>query len=599
MTTRPRSRLAGAILLLGLLTLLSPLRPAAGDTSKAPDATAVRAAIGSRYAVLDAAVSKMDIAKFIAIFTEDATITSSGFEFPILAYRTVLANLLSTAVEASQSSEIISIDHTDTTATVMARTHFRVVTKDAGGKLQTVESIGTSRDGWRLSDNAWRLASVVETSQRMWIDGIEMGGTAPLSANQREKIVAELRNSARQLATVDPGNGFDDLAFLDQLVGDARVVGLGESSHGSSEQFRIKHRIIEYLVARKGFTVVAFEANWSASDKLDDYVKGAPGTAATAVEQLGYWVWRTEEVRRLVEWMREQNRSRGSKTPLSFTGFDIQQLDNPTRCVIDHFARLGGADLEALRQHYQIFERRGQGSGSPLSAEQFNKLLQDARENSRAALAIVDRNRQALIGATSPAEFERARQCARVILQNTGTWDALSSSAVRDQAMADNVRWLAEVAYPGQKILLWAHNSHIGAQKGLMGGYLREVFGKQWVPLGLASHHGSIRANPFKDKKVVGGLYSTEGPVAIELAPPPDGSIDDVLNSAGVPQYAVAFADVPPTGDLGKWLAEPQAETRIGWPYDPAEANRRTVVPLETYDAIVFIAETGPTVPLQ
>lgn len=330
--------IAVVMVLLAGLCLPDPSGPVRAETVppapvRSASDTEIRDALVRNYARLDATMAAKDVAAFFAMFTPDASITASGFEFPILQFQAMLTGLFASAIEVSQSTEVVAVDIDAGKATVTARARVRVVTQTAQGSRQTVETKSISLDTWTTAGevggdlSSWRIASAIEKSLRTWVDGVEMGTVTPLPAGEREAIAAEICAVAQPFETVDAGNGFDDLAFLDALIGKSRIVALGKSSHGSSEQFRMKRRIIEYLVKRKGFTVVALEANWSASDLADAYVKGAPGSAAAAIDRLGYWIWRTEEVKGLVEWMREENLTRNGGKPLTFTGFDMQQFD--------------------------------------------------------------------------------------------------------------------------------------------------------------------------------------------------------------------------------------------------------------------------------
>ena len=111
----------------------------------------------------------------------------------------------------------------------------------------------------------------------------------------------------------------------------------------------------------------------------------------------------------------------------------------------------------------------------------------------------------------------------------------------------------------------------------------------------VASHHGEIRANPVKDGKIDGELYSVIGPVPMPLPAPAGGSVGDVLNAAGLPRYFLDLRKIAAASALGERLAKPQLETSIGWPYDPTKINARSIVLPGTYDGIVFIAESSAT----
>jgi erythromycin esterase len=114
----------------------------------------------------------------------------------------------------------------------------------------------------------------------------------------------------------------DDLAAFDRIVGDARVVALGESTHGTSEFFLVKHRLLEHLVRTRGFSAFAIEANQLAVETLNRYVQGGPGTASDAMRVM-FAVWNTEEMLELVVWMRAWNAANPGRA-MRFLGYDMQ-----------------------------------------------------------------------------------------------------------------------------------------------------------------------------------------------------------------------------------------------------------------------------------
>lgn len=469
------------------------------------------------------------------------------------------------------------------------------MSRGADGKPVTIEVISSTRYDLSVVGSGWRIVRSGETAARMFIDGVEQGVAAPLSAEERAAIVADLQSVARPLQGVDPRPATDDLAPLAAMIADARIVALGKSSHGSSEQFRMKRRIIEFLAAEKGFTVVALEANWSSIGAVDAYVKGSGSSLPAALESLGYWIWRTEEMKGLIDWMRRQNEQRGAAMPLSFAGFDMQQLDVPAGCVVDRFGKLGGQDYDRLIDLYAPLLPAEGDAVTPAPAE-ISKLVELWQRNSHEALAIVDRRRGDLIKTLSQQDFEEMRQCANVIAQNADNIGSGFNATVRDKAMADNIAWLAEVAHPGEKIIVWAHNNHVGNAPFMLGSHLRKAFGDDISIIALMSHHGEIRASPYVGGKVKGALHDLDGPIAIALAEPDDGSVDDVLNAIGEPLYFVDLKGARGKPVLGSWLGKPQIETAIGWPYDPARPNLKSVVLSEAYDGLVFIAKSSASV---
>jgi len=124
------------------------------------------------------------------------------------------------------------------------------------------------------------------------------------------------------LRGVRAGCGFADLEPLRAIVSSARIVALGEATHGTREFFQLKHRLLEFLVRELGFTAFALEANWPEAQAVDDYVRHGRGDPAAALAGLRFWTWNTEEVLALIEWLRAYNA--GGGRPVSFTGFDAQ-----------------------------------------------------------------------------------------------------------------------------------------------------------------------------------------------------------------------------------------------------------------------------------
>lgn len=132
------------------------------------------------------------------------------------------------------------------------------------------------------------------------------------------------------LTSVEAENGFDDLRALTTAIGEARIVALGEPTHGTREAFQLKHRLVEFLASEMGFTHFSIEASSPESFAIDPYVQNDPAATKTPEELIGgmyFWTWNTEEVRDMVTWMRRFNAGnveRKDPRRVHFTGFDMQ-----------------------------------------------------------------------------------------------------------------------------------------------------------------------------------------------------------------------------------------------------------------------------------
>jgi len=309
-------------------------------------------------------------------------------------------------------------------------------------------------------------------------------------------------------------------------------------------------------------------------------------------------VWRTQEILSMVEWMAAYNKGRRDQPALSFGGFDMQITHRAQKCAVDTFGRLGKAEQETIRQLYQGVERLDEDDDKPLPAEEKEKLCQQAAQ----AMQLFDSKRNAFAKVATPFELSVARQCARVVEQACEISIAPASEVlgVRDRMMAENVRWLVNQAYPGQKIVLWAHNGHVGtATIGMgnqsMGVHLRKTFGKEMVVLGLAFARGAVRARPkvIKDGKEGMGEWKP-----LELAAPHPQSVEALFAETGIAHFILDFRAVPSNSALGEWLARPRRHWSIGASYDPDQwSDSKKLLPA-TYNGMIFVADSSAAKPL-
>jgi len=168
---------------------------------------------------------------------------------------------------------------------------------------------------------------------------------------EEHAAVQWMRQNAIPLQTVEAGHGYADLQPLGQIVGNARIVELGEATHGTREFFQLKHRIIEYLAAQKGFTIFSIEANMPEAYRLNDYVLHGVGDPKQLLRGLYFWTVNTQEVLDMILWMRDFNRS--GKGHIEFTGFDMQSATHSIEAVRHFVQQYDPAWLPTLDQHWK------------------------------------------------------------------------------------------------------------------------------------------------------------------------------------------------------------------------------------------------------
>ena len=145
----------------------------------------------------------------------------------------------------------------------------------------------------------------------------------PCALHAQTEVTSWIRANAVSLKTVEARHGFDDMEPLRRIIGDARIVSLGEATHGTREFFQLKHRMLEFLATQMGFTIFSIEANMPEAYRLNDYVLNGTGDPAELLRGMYFWTWNTDEVLDMIRWMREFNAS--GKGRVQFTGFDMQK----------------------------------------------------------------------------------------------------------------------------------------------------------------------------------------------------------------------------------------------------------------------------------
>ncbi len=573
------------LLFVSLLLLCIPA--AFGDAT-----TDARQAIEAVYAKVDAAAMAADPTIYTRISTPDCRFSQPG-QPP-----------LTVAQVTKQMTAVMAQSHVSQT-----HTEIKALTLDGGGAVaettqtmdmvfngQSLHDVAQSRDTWQKTPAGWRLALSQVVSDKM-----TPGALPPTDPALAQAVLAQLKEKAVPLTTTDPTAPLSDLAPLDAAVGDARLVALGEASHGTREFFQMKHRLLEYLVTKKGFTVFAMEANWPETLAVDRYIKTGQGDPKAALAGLYFWTWNTQEVLDLIEWMRVFNAAPGAHAVLSFTGFDMQTPDVALTRVQSYLRLVAPSEVPAMRASYaplrallaaqaQGQKRRSAGLPVPPSPA----VAAACRAGTAAVLAQMDARRARYIRASSADAFRDARQNALIVAQATQELTATfqEGGELRDRAMAANVRWLTEQKYPGEKVVLWAHNAHVGAFDTAghksMGAYLRSDYGPALFTLGFAFDRGEIRAIPM-----AGGQM--KGP-AVPLPVPPagEGTGDALLHQAGLPRFLLDFHGVTPDSPLGAWLASAHPFQMPGAAWDPSEAAlfAQPVILRTAYDGLIYIDES-------
>ena len=236
--------------------------------------------------------------------------------------------------------------------------------------------------------------------------GASVGMTDEVAA-----VVRWIRQNAVPLQTVEAENGFTDMQPLRNIVGGARIVSLGESTHGTREIFQMKHRVLEFLVGELGFTVFGIEASFPDCIPINEYVLHGQGDARAALRGQGFWTWNTEEVLELIRWMRRYNANPNHEIKIKFYGFDMQNSASALRRAFSYLEPLDPDFVRDYRKPLVVLTRRN-------TPGEYADLTPWRREAMQQALAMLvehfDQNKQKYIEQTSASAWALARQHAVV-----------------------------------------------------------------------------------------------------------------------------------------------------------------------------------------
>lgn len=312
-----------------------------------------------------------------------------------------------------------------------------------------------------------------------------------------------------------------DLAPLLDRIGDARVVLIGEASHGTSEFYQMRARITQALIEQKGFGIVAAEADWPDAARIDHYVRhrDAPASGWSAFARFPTWMWRNRETQVFVDWLHQWNATRDNERRTAFYGLDLYSLYTSVSAVIGYLEAIDPDLAATARQRYGCltpWQTDPAAYGRAALQDAYRKCEQDVSH----MLVELLRKRQEYQTKDGERYFD-ASQNAKLIVNAERYYRIMyygsrASWNLRDTHMFDTLKSLLAFHGPLSKAVIWAHNSHIGnaaaTEMGRRGEHnigqlCREHFGQASYHIGFGTNDGTVAAasewgGPMKVMKV-------------------------------------------------------------------------------------------------
>ena len=430
--------------------------------------------------------------------------------------------------------------------------------------------------------------------------------------------IAETPAEVVERCAVDAPAGVPPAEALEEIIADARVVLIGESSHGTAEFYRARAEITKWLIEEKGFCAVAAEADWPDAYRVNRYVRGlghdtSPEEALRGFERFPAWMWRNTVVRDFVDWLHAHNsRLRGQdRRQTGFYGLDLYSLHRSMREVIDYLDTMDPVAAARARQRYACFDHTSADDGQAYGyAAAFGAGLSCERE---AIEQLVELQRNAVEyarrdGLLAEDELFYAQQNAQTVRNAEGYYRAMFGARVtswnlRDRHMAQTLdALLAHLdRHPDgrpARIVVWANNSHVGDARATevgadgqltLGQLAREQHGSAVRLIGFTTYTGTVTAasrwGGIAERKVV--------------RPALNGSVEELFHEVERSEFLISPM-------LSRAAAEPLDVVRLGraigviyLPDTERQSHYYHVRPGEQFDALIHLDRTTALEPLE
>lgn len=482
-------------------------------------------------------------------------------------------------LKQAQSSEIKGMEDwkqfkLDMQEDSLAHSYFLILKSSGGGKVWF--------DDFHLTVNA--------------VEKISLEVAADFTSEQRDW----LRKNSSAIFTFQPNQlgekaDYSDLAAFRRSVGDAEIIALGEATHGTSEFFQLKHRLLQFAVQELGVRVFAIEANQLEVEKINRFVADGVGTAEEVIRVM-FKVWNTEEMLSLMQWMRAYNLAHPTDK-VEFVGFDLQDPSLPMDSLSQFFADWEPTQRPLVDSLQHNYRAAWKAQYYPQADDEVRAIW---KKNADEVLAICNKNKDKWLHKASSKTNENrvkwALQNARVVSQAADIAFSQIVSA-RDTFMAENIRWLQEMRGAGTRIIVWAHDSHIARSDNpdsrynyhngdSMGKYLSKMYGKRYRAYGLFTAAGQYSATVS---------YTNHKVVPMDAMNAPRGSFDEALHQiARQKKTGQLFLDLKPALTLknNEWLFQPRPVRFVGYASSDYDFGAVMSVPYQ-FDGLFFVDRTG------
>ena len=460
------------------------------------------------------------------------------------------------------------------------------VTRRADGTFER-EDLGAVRFVPLIGAEGWEPEPVAKSPRH---------ATAPATI---AKLVREVAEPITDLTR-------SDLGSLLERIGDARLVLIGEATHGTSEFYALRARITRELIRSRGFGIVAVEADWPDAARVNRYVQRLPPQAGRpwrAFSRFPTWMWRNHETLEFVEWLREWNASHAEAGGgVGFYGLDLYSMYTSIRMVLEYLDRVDPPTAQIARERYACltpWEGDPATYGRAALTGRYRvcegEVVAMLRELVAKELQYTERDGASFLDAVRNAALvANAERYYRVMY-----YGGAASWNLRDGHMFETLEALLRFHGTGSKAVVWEHNSHLGdaaaTEMGVRGeinvGHLcRQAYGPAAFLIGFGTDHGTVAA-----------AHEWDGEMRVmDVRAAHPESYERVFHEAELRAAIVHLRD-PVRPEIRDELEPPRLERAIGVVYRPdteLQSHYFHATLPHQFDEYVWIDETTAVRPV-
>ncbi len=407
------------------------------------------------------------------------------------------------------------------------------------------------------------------------------------AVDERNRLARLVNDVSIEISNSDPTINFSDLSPLDDLAG-AKIIGMGEATHGTKEFFEMKHKILRYFVEEHGYRGIIMEADFGECLRANEYVVNNIGTIEELIEDMWFWTWATEEVKDMIEWMHDYNIDKPDHEKIYYLGSDNQTQAYNIKLIEERISQFPDEIKNSLGEYLSNLEMNIYDVDDDLILEgllNVDTLIQE--------LQVYKTEIEAL---SSDKEYEILERLAIVTKQAFNARYQREQDDLynyRDLYMAENSEWWANHFGQDEKFLAWAHNAHVCAgvihemYGGSQGAHLRSNLGEDYKVIGFSTALGAINAWSYDVSLVV----ERPLPTLLQFT-----SLNDIFHENNSDNFIWMLNSNVRDNPVFEWFDEERDFMLVGAVHPDARPNYyRKANIVREFDAMIHFDVSTPT----